>query len=126
DLFFFSYPHNLTISKYYDEIYQNYLCCYIPYSHGVSKYNNYYDQYNQKFHNYMWMIFVPNKYHKKIYLEFSNRRDKGVFDTGYPFCEIFFGKKKIKNKKINVIIAPHHTIEVDDHLQYSNFLKYAD
>ncbi len=129
DLVFFTNPHNLTCKEYYEDAYLNYLSCYVPYGHSVSKYNNYISQYNQFFHNAMWAIFVPHSECSNIYKHYSAARGKNVIVTGYPGCEEFFyspGKMPWKcSDKLKVIWAPHHTISSPD-LPYSNFLKMAE
>lgn len=130
DIVFFTNPHNLTRHEYYEDAYLNYLSCYVPYAHDVSKYDNYAGQYNQLFHNAMWKIFVPHNEDLDIFSSYSQNKGKNVIVTGYPSCEAFF---EVKNKsswkpqeknKLKVIWAPHHTID-DPELPYSNFLRLA-
>ena len=129
DIVFFTRPHKLTHEEYYEHAYLNYLSCYIPYSHSVSRYDDYKAQYNQPFHNAMWMIFAPHEECLDIFKKYSATRGKNVLVTGYPSCEVFFEDKKNSpwenEHEFKVIWAPHHTIS-DPHLPYSNFLKMAD
>lgn len=129
DIVFFTRPHNSTHEEYYENAYLNYLSCYVPYGHSVSKYDNYKAQYNQPFHNAMWMVFGPHQECLDIFKEYSATRGKNVVITGYPSCEAFFEDKKSNpwksEDRLKVIWAPHHTIS-DPHIPYSNFLKMAD
>src|SRR5690554_4002210 len=131
DIVFFTNPHNLTRKEYYEDTYLNYLSCYVPYAHDVSKYDNYVGQYNQFFHNAMWKIFVPHNEDLNIFNSYSQNKGNNVTVTGYPSCEAFFEAKnkspwKPQEKdKLKVIWAPHHTIN-DPNLPYSNFLRLAD
>lgn len=131
DIVFFTNPHNLTRKEYYEDAYLNYLSCYVPYAHDVSKYNNYISQYNQFFHNAMWKIFVPHHEDLDIFFSYSQSKGNNVIVTGYPSCEVFFEDKgnspwKPQDKdKLKIIWAPHHTID-DPNLPYSNFLRLAD
>lgn len=131
DIVFFTNPHDLTRKEYYEDAYLNYLSCYVPYAHDVSKYKKYVEQYNQPFHNSMWKIFVPHHDDLNIYRFYSQRNGFNVIVTGYPSCEVFFEEKekspwKPQSKmKIKVIWAPHHTIN-NPILPYSNFLRLSD
>jgi len=128
DIVFFTNPHNLTHHQYYEEAYTNYLSCYIPYSHDVSKYNSYGPQYNQRFHNSMWVIYVPHKEDQEIFRVYSQTLSRNVVVTGYPSCENFVLKfkgsdpwKRVRRNMKRIIWAPHHTIDSKE-LPYSNFL----
>ena len=131
DIVFFTNPHNLTRQEYYEDAYLNYLSCYVPYAHDVSKYGNYIGQYNQLFHNAMWKVFAPHNEDFDIFSSYSQSRGANVIVTGYPSCESFFeGKNKSpwkeqEKSKLKVIWAPHHTIN-DPVLPYSNFLRLAE
>lgn len=133
DLIFFTNPHAITKPEYYDLAYKQYLTCYVPYDHQVSYYGGHQDQYNQFFHNAMWMIFVPHVQSYDIFTKISAAGGKNVIVTGYPACEPFVSAtahtasvwKAQDTTKLKLIWAPHHTIDSPE-LPYSNFLKYAD
>lgn len=131
DIVFFSNPHNLTKTEYYKCAYLNYLSCYIPYSHDVSRYDNYVEQYNQNFHNSMWKIYAPHNEDKIIFKNHSKAKGRNVEITGYPACEELLRdaikypwKPQEKNKK-RIIWAPHHTIN-SPVLPYSNFIRFSE
>lgn len=130
DIVFFTNPHNLTRKEYYEDAYLNYLSCYVPYSHDVSKYDGYISQYNQYFHNAVWMIFVPHTVDLFIFKKYSQRKNYNIFPTGYTGCEelLIEGSKEVWKKqhvnRLKIIWAPHHTID-DKNLPYSNFLSNA-
>ncbi|MBQ0330489.1 CDP-glycerol glycerophosphotransferase family protein, partial [Providencia rettgeri] len=130
DILFFTNPHKLTRSEYYEDAYLSYLSCYVPYSHNISKYNGYNSQYNQDFHNAMWLIFAPHDDDLEIFHQFSQRKKVNVFATGYPACEALLSAqektvwKHQECKKLKIIWAPHHTIDTPE-LPYSNFIELA-
>ncbi|KAA6340144.1 hypothetical protein EZS27_011968 [termite gut metagenome] len=132
DIIFFTNPHKLTKEEYYITNYIDLLTCYVPYSSMVSYL--YQMQYNQIFHNLLWLAFYVTALHKEIAQKYAKNKGSNVEITGYPFTDIFFDKSyvpkekwKINNKAVKRIIwAPHHTIEDDFILNYSNFLCYSD
>jgi hypothetical protein len=133
DIVFFTNPHNLTDKLFLITNYLDVLSIYVPYSHQVSRYENYQPQYNQQFHNLVWKIFTTNELDKKIFDEFSIRKGENVVVSGYPSTEYLINmndkthnvwKKQQKSKK-KIIYAPHHTIAENGSLNYSTFLKYA-
>lgn len=131
DIVFFTNPHNLTKREYYESAYCNYLSCYVPYSHDISRYDNYQVQYNQFFHNAMWKIFAPHHEGFEIFRNYSQAKARNVIVTGYPAGEMLLlnsgynpWKKQGKLKR-RIIWAPHHTIDKGD-LMLSTFLHYAE
>ncbi len=134
DLIFMSNPHELTRPEYYDKLFKNYVCYYVPYDHQISNYgNNYSSQYNQLFHNAVYKIFSPHDVAKRIHQQYSDNKGRNVEVVGYPAMEVFVNKnsvprdvwKKQLSRKIRIIWAPHHTIHSPE-LPYANFLKYFD
>lgn len=131
DIVFYSSPHPLTMNLYYNDIFLNYLSCYIPYGLGVSKYNNYISQYNQLFHAAQWMIFAGSKDELDIYINHSASKGNNVVVTGHPCIENLFNNNCSDNAwvdmgkdKKRIIWAPHHSIDRPD-LPYSNFIEIA-
>jgi len=133
DVVFLTNPHPIYDMLFYNKIYEHKLCCYVPYTHGVDKYNNSQSQYNQPFHNSMWRIFAPHEQSKKIYRTISFKKGKNVVVTGYPACEPFLNPSEVNShpwkaqdrEKLKIIWAPHHTID-EPTLPYADFLRYAD
>lgn len=128
DILFFTNPHNLTLSKYYNLAYEKYLSCYIPYHYEVSKYDLN-SQYNSEFFNFMWTIFTPHVYALNNYKKYSLKKSKNVKNLGYPLIECLklqTGKSIwSEDGRLKIIWAPHQTINNPD-LPYSTFLIYAD
>lgn len=117
DLVFFTNPHKLTRDEYYQDAYLNYLSCYAGYGMPVSKYSNYQEQFNQKFHNAMWNIFVQTSEMVENYKKFSMRKNNNIFLVGDCLVEKIRDAElskpvwKVKNDKMKKLIwAPHHTI----------------
>lgn len=132
DIVFFTNPHQLTKEEYYINNFIDTLTCYVPYGFMVSYL--YREQYNQKFHNLLWIAFYETIIHKDFARTYAANKGKNVIVTGFPGIDSFLDKNyfpkdgwKIKNRNIKRIIwAPHHTIEDDYWLNYSNFLSYFD
>lgn len=133
DVIFFGNPHKLTSSAYYEDAYSSFLSCYVPYAYEVSHYDNQLSQYNQRFHNAMWLIFAPHECSRQTYSEVREIGDRNVVVTGYPAWEDLLGRpdvtrgawRPVDGHRLKVIWAPHHTIDMEA-LPYSNFLRYAD
>ena len=133
DIVFLTNPHALTPPAFYDGLFLNRLCCYVPYHHEVGRYSDNQAQYNQPFHNAMWRIFAPHDESRQIFREVGARQGRNVTVTGYPACEPLLAPpgdaasvwKPQDRKKSRIIWAPHHTIDMPQ-LPYANFLQYAE
>lgn len=135
DIIFFTSPHDLTRKEYYENAYLNYLSCYAGYGIAVSKYRNYQDQYNQKFHNSIWKIFLQHETGMELSKQHAINKGKNTCLVGDTTIEAIISSSK-KNKawkeqnreKIKIIWAPHHTITEEDikMLPYATFLKYSE
>lgn len=132
DIVFFTNPHNITREEYYIYNWIDVLTCYVQYSFHVSYLNNL--QYNQLFHNIVWLSFCETTIHLEFAKKISKNKGRNVLYTGYPGTDIFLSngyipkdKWKIQTKNVKRIIwAPHHTIfDNDSYLGYSNFLDFA-
>ncbi|WP_412972000.1 CDP-glycerol glycerophosphotransferase family protein [Glaciecola sp. MF2-115] len=134
DLVFFTNPHDLTETQFLAKSFVNVLTAYVPYGHQVTKYMNYYAQYNQLSHNTMWKIFTINQLDKNISTEYANNKGRNVEITGYAgidkLIDTSYTAKNVWKPQIvrkrKIIWAPHHTIEIDSPLKYSTFLDTAD
>lgn len=133
DIVFFTNPHNLTRKEYYEDAYMNYLSCYAGYGMSVANFENGEAQYNQRFHNAIWIIFVQNRYMYNDFIKSSSRTTKGLFLVIDNIAEEIISmpdNQKIVWKNFDthkkIIFAPHHTINKDFSLQLGNFLKYAE
>jgi hypothetical protein len=133
DLLFFANPHNLTLPDYYADAFRRYLSFYVPYTLEVTTYKNHVPQYNQRFHNAMWKIYVPHQEAQDLFKQHSGRRDHNVVVSGFPAIEPLAevnanSAQKWKPQvadKLKVIWAPHHTIQFEA-LPLANFLKYSE
>ncbi|WP_261857305.1 CDP-glycerol glycerophosphotransferase family protein [Photobacterium sanguinicancri] len=132
DIVFFTNPHDITEQKYYSKLFFRKLCCYVPYSHQISSYDNNYAQYDRPFHNLMWKIFAPQIEEIEIFESDSINKGSNVVVSGYPGVECFFDKSRIfksvwkdqEDNKKKIIWAPHHTVS-DPNLKFSNFYSQA-
>ncbi|MBT5491794.1 hypothetical protein HOK00_05815 [bacterium] len=132
DIVFFTNPHNLTRKEYYEDAYMNYLSCYVPYHHEVVTNE---EQFNQNFHIAQWKIFASHKASLDIYKNISVTKAQNVLVTGYPSMEIFLEKLnnnsfenpwKNKDDRLRIIWAPHHSVELNQNVPYSNFLNHSN
>ncbi|MGV6986361.1 MULTISPECIES: CDP-glycerol glycerophosphotransferase family protein [Providencia] len=129
DLVFFTNPHNLTRKEYYQDVFLNYLTCYIPYYFMATNHAG--DNkilLNTSFLNCIWKIYWP---HEFIYQEFKKHsiiKGKNSLVSGYPASECFVNKdlqcslsvwKNHERKKI--IYAPHHSIDSDSIATFLHF-----
>ena len=141
DTIVFSDCWNLSSSLLYYYLILFKDCVYVPYSHQVSKYDNFQSQYNQIIHNLVRSIYAPHDYEYEIFQKFSHRKNDNVKFLGYPGVSNLikaFDKKEscddyetlipknpwqnFKNKNAkNLIWAPHHSINWKNR-RYSNFL----
>ncbi|HDY8179552.1 TPA: CDP-glycerol glycerophosphotransferase family protein [Vibrio vulnificus] len=133
DIVFFTNPHNITKPEYYSKLFFKKICCYVPYSHQISFYDNNYAQYDRPFHNLMWKIFAPQEQETKVFEEYSVNKGRNVVVSGYPGVEILMDevdapsvwKSQRTGVKKKVIWAPHHTIQ-NGKLKFSNFYSQAE
>ncbi|ADQ13543.1 CDP-glycerol--poly(glycerophosphate) glycerophosphotransferase [Halanaerobium hydrogeniformans] len=129
DIIFFTNPYsNKTKSKYYISNFPDILSCYTHYSFHVCNRNE--TMYNSLFNNLLWKAFYETEIHKEIAKKYSRNNAKNVVVSGYPGIDrLEYGKSIVLNKwkKQNfkkIIWAPHHSIQKNDELKYSNFLRY--
>lgn len=130
DIVFFSNPwEGLTKDEYFITNFPISLNCYVTYSSEVYGGNLDIDL-NQKLHNYVWRYFLENEIIQKLSKKTSIIKGKNTIVTGFPGLDIYldplYKPKNVwkHNQPIKIIWAPHHTIEDNPYLQWSNFLKY--
>ena len=134
DIVFFTNPHQgLVYEKYYFPLLSRYLSVYVPYSFRCVNRDK--DHYDKTFMNLVWKVFYESHFHlKKASLVARNKAQNGVL-SGYPPLEkLNYGFRtnrathwKSNNEKYKRIIwAPHHTIENQNPLSFSTFLKFSD
>ena len=131
DIIFFTNPHKLTYQEYYEDAYLNYLSCYVPYHHEIV---NNPEQFNQQFHIAQWKIFSTNESAVQLYKNYYPRYGDNVILVGYPAMEELIDKInnntyadvwKTNDGRLRVIWAPHHSIEMNKNVPYSNFIQHA-
>ncbi|KUO58036.1 MAG: hypothetical protein APF84_18605 [Gracilibacter sp. BRH_c7a] len=131
DIIFYTNPYQgLIKDEYYITNFNDTLTCYVHYAFFVS--NLCKEQYDGLFHNVLWKAFYETDMHKQMAKEYARNKAKNVIITGYPGVDGFvYGIRtgeylwKDSNKSLKRIIwAPHHTIEQEGWLRYSNFLRH--
>lgn len=118
---FLTNPHALVKPVLHEEIFMNYLTCYVPYHHEVVSYGDNKEQYDQLSHNAFWKIYSPHHTSKDMYRITRKRGDNGVEVTGLPACESLYNQssgaewqwKDPSGNKLRVIWAPHWLIRAD-------------
>lgn len=118
---FITNPHALIKPVLHNEIYKNYLTCYVPYHHEVVSYGDNREQYDQISHNAFWKIYAPHQTSKDSYKSIRLRGDRGVEVTGLPACESLYQQppecgwhwKDPSGRKLRVIWAPHWILRSD-------------
>jgi len=130
DIVFFTYPHSLTLDKYYSDVFLNYLSCYSGYGLKTVSYGEGQDQYNQLFHNCMWKTFISSPEDFDITNRVAVVKEKSVELSGCCNSELLFLRNsehlsqtqpQEREKKL-IIWAPHHTI-TESWLPLATFLK---
>jgi len=133
DLVFFTNPHELTLPEYYIHHFSDTLTAYVQYSFHITHLNKL--QYNQPFHNLLWVLFYETPFHGKLAATHATNRGRNVVITGYPGTDVFLDPaykpsnpwKQATPGAKRLIWAPHHTIfDNDSDLSYSTFLTFAD
>ncbi|MFD1259801.1 hypothetical protein [Entomomonas asaccharolytica] len=77
--------------------------------------------------NNFWMIFVENNQVQNIMQEIMPNKAINSQVVGYCKMDPIYKIEKCEEKKIKIIIAPHHTVGSEiEGLKLSNFLLYAD
>ncbi|MHA3893210.1 hypothetical protein [Acinetobacter sp. GXMZU3951] len=135
DIVFFTNPHNLTRKEYYEDVYLNYLSCYVPYYSDVASDYDLNSSYNQLFHNVVWKHFIGDEYAKKRALNVLSNKGANLFVTGSPVLEELAVGGRIEPNRIwrqqllpkkRVIYAPHQSIFKDENINLSTFLEVGE
>lgn len=136
DIVFFTNPHKLTRSDYFDHAFKNYLSCYVPYYYMATNHaGNEEAQLNTLMMNSMWRIYWPHQYIHEQYIKYSQTRGNNSSLVGYPATEELLKPSAQESSscvwklqectKKRIIYAPHHTIS-EDNLSLSTFLKFGE
>ncbi|MDD4864941.1 MAG: CDP-glycerol glycerophosphotransferase family protein [Alishewanella agri] len=134
DIIFFTNPHNLTRSEYYEEAYLNYLTCYVPYYTDVATNYDVNNAYNQFFHNAIWRYYLGCELSFNRVLKFQSCKGKNARLVGSPLLEMFSESSSISVDpwlastlpKKRIIFAPHQSILDTDVISLSCFVLVAE
>lgn len=133
DIVFFTNPHKLTKTKYYEDVFYNYLTCYAGY--GINTAKNIQLQYNTIFHAAIWKIFVQTHDMLNGYTKYSCRNG---YNTHLAIDNVIKTIRenlksethpqvwKDTNCKLKIIYAPHHRVAEKGPLQTATFFQYAN
>jgi hypothetical protein len=132
DIIFFLNPwEGLTREEYFITNFHDSLNCYVPYSSTVFG-GDMGIELNQTMHNLVWRFFIENKIVQDLSRKISVVKGTNTVVTGFPGLDIYLDPLyKPKNgwkhqQRVKIIWAPHHTIEDNPFLRWSNFLKYYE
>ena len=128
DIVFYPQPYKKYRLR---EMPRNYLLSYIPYCFEMEVEEHFY---NSSYQNICWKLFVPSKLHKELKTKYNYNHGANVVVAGNPLADYFFDGHTpsdeawpVKDSGLKRIIwAPHHSIQSQDWLDYSNFLEIAD
>lgn len=133
DMVYFSCPYPETNKEFYSEVYENYLCFYIPYFYMIYSWDGDDKFYNTNFHNSMMRTYLPHRASYDKALDVSQADMRQWFLSGYPSCEKLYSQASEKqawssnsDNKIKLIWAPHHSIYEDMLPNLGSFLFVAD
>ncbi|RUO65866.1 CDP-Glycerol:Poly(glycerophosphate) glycerophosphotransferase [Pseudidiomarina planktonica] len=140
DIVFFTNQHEITLRKYFGEVFRNYLCCYVPYYYMATTHaGDHSVLLNSEMLNSMWRIYWPHKYIFDEFKRHSLVSGRNSELTGYPATESlsidndrYDGEVAVKpvwrtqnKEKKKIIFAAHHTI-ADDESCLSTFLVLGE
>lgn len=122
DIVFYEQPHYIPEEYSIKNISRRALCMYTPYGYENLDLR---DNYTNYFHKRLYTYFVENDYQVERYEMYSENNKKNCFVSGCLKMEAFndFNKTEgVKNNKLQIIYAPHHSIEQNG-LRFSTFLE---
>lgn len=133
DLIFHARPYKEGMDpRFYIDKFLDRLNLFVNYGYDID--NSSRSIYRSLTTNAAWAVFLESDIQLDIYSKQSFIKGENGIITGYPGVDNVQYKArldnsswKIKDSKFKrVIWAPHHTINEEDFLGYSNFLKYSD
>lgn len=132
DIIFYTNPYQgLIDDRYYITNFLDIPSVYINY--GFSQENDVW-VYALLFHKLLWRYYAESGTIREYIIKAQKKKfNNNIVTSGYPTYDDFINKEwnlndwKIKDLKLKRIIwAPHHTIDLENPIQYSTFLKYAE
>lgn len=128
DIIVYTNPYKgLIDDRYYITNFENVLTIYIPYFFGNNiDYNTFNNQY---LHNIVWRLYCETQTHKEYYQRYQDYKGRNVVCTGYPGIDGFLKESHFNTKLSHlktIIWAPHHTVNSNNTVNFSCFLKYYD
>ena len=133
DIIFYTNPYKgLIHDNYYIDKFKDKLTLYVNYTFFVTNLAESF--YNSYFSHSLWKYFHETSYHQEMAQKYSNKKLLNGVVTGYPGvdniefneCKSNLSWKKTGRHLKKIIWAPHHTIENNPSLDFSNFLDLAD
>lgn len=133
DLIFHARPYKTGMDqRFYIDKFLDRLNLFVNYGYDID--NSSRQIYRSLTTNAAWAVFLESEIQHDIYTHQSFIKGKNAVISGYPGVDDIEYKVRLNNAswKIDdpvfkrIIWAPHHTINAEDFLGYSNFLEYAD
>ena len=116
-----TYDHPYHNIKYFDK--KNVLTLYANYAFPLFNYWNV--VISLDFYSIIWKVILETESHVNYYRTKSPIKGANSLLAGYVKMDDMIKETK-KDEKINIIIAPHHTVIDDPIISISNFLRYSD
>ncbi|MBQ9293244.1 MAG: hypothetical protein IJ211_08295 [Campylobacter sp.] len=127
DIIYFANPYDEMVHEYHKICYiakKNILPIYINYAFSHFKYGEQYI-FSIPEMSLCWQVYMNNKFEFDKFTKLALSKGLNAKIVGYAKMDSFKIKKKEKDGKKIILIAPHHTIK-NNVLQISNFLYYYD
>ncbi|MBO7370837.1 MAG: hypothetical protein J6U11_07360 [Campylobacter sp.] len=127
DIIYFANPYDEMVHEYHKICYiakKNILSIYINYAFSHFKYGEQYI-FSIPEMSLCWQVYMNNKFEFDKFTKLALSKGLNAKIVGYAKMDSFKIKKKEKDAKKIILIAPHHTIK-NNVLQISNFLYYYD
>lgn len=133
DIIFHARPYKTGMDqRFYIDKFLDRLNLFVNYGYDID--NSSRQIYRSLTTNAAWAVFLESKIQLDIYTRQSFIKGKNGVITGYPGVDGLKYKARLNNcswKNNNselkrIIWAPHHTINEEDFLGYSNFLEYSE
>lgn len=127
DVVFFGNPYQ-TMAHPYHFIWQmlkrNVLTCYQNYGYNTVLWGRNHIC-SLPFYNSCWKVFADSQESFDDLLAYQPRQAQNAWISGYCKMDKLAEVKSVEHTRKQILLCPHHTINFE-HLQLSNFLKYAD
>lgn len=127
DIVYYANPYDSMVNKYHKIEYaakKNVLPIYISYGYDTCTTTTK-SRFKGTELNVVWKCFTDTVYSYEDFVNYQINKGKNVVLAGYSKMDAFVPQKRPKNKRLRILISPHHTVAMRE-LPLSNFLEYYD